>query len=197
MTTKKALTFADTEKIDVTAHIDQKGKFSYLSWPFAVSEFRKAYPDGYWVIGSYDGAPYKSTPAGSFVEITCYTSKSCPGYTQSHPVLDNKNKTIPTPNAFQINTSIQRCLVKAIALASGIGLHIYAGEDLPPAEPVDPAKQADEIMQLLSACTDLAGLQAVWVNHAGTIKNLPPEWVETVTSCKDTVKKSFEDDIPY
>lgn len=49
---------------------------------------------------------------------------------QIHPVLDARNKPIEIPNAFNINTSIQRCLVKAIAL-HGLGLYIYAGEDLP------------------------------------------------------------------
>jgi NaMN:DMB phosphoribosyltransferase len=47
-----------------------------------------------------------------------------------HPVLDNRNKPIKTPDAFQVNTSIQRCLAKAIAL-HGLGLYIFAGEDLP------------------------------------------------------------------
>jgi hypothetical protein len=49
---------------------------------------------------------------------------------QIHPVLDSKNRPILAPTAFDINTSIQRCLVKAIAL-HGLGLYIYAGEDLP------------------------------------------------------------------
>ena len=49
---------------------------------------------------------------------------------QIHPVLDKRNKVIQEPNAFDINTSIQRCLVKAIAL-HGLGLGVYAGEDLP------------------------------------------------------------------
>jgi hypothetical protein len=49
---------------------------------------------------------------------------------QIHPVLDSKNKVIAEPNAFDINTSIQRCLVKAIAL-HGLGLYVYAGEDIP------------------------------------------------------------------
>ncbi len=49
---------------------------------------------------------------------------------QIHPVLDARNRPILAPNAFDINTSIQRCLVKAIAL-HGLGLYIYAGEDLP------------------------------------------------------------------
>ena len=55
---------------------------------------------------------------------------------QIHPVLDNKNQTIENPNAFQINTSIQRCLAKAIAL-HGLGLYIFRGEDLPEADPLN------------------------------------------------------------
>ena len=63
---------------------------------------------------------------------------------QIHPVLDAKNRPLSDPSAFDINTSIQRCLTKAIAL-HGLGLYIYAGEDLPegekPAEaPVPPPK---------------------------------------------------------
>jgi hypothetical protein len=49
---------------------------------------------------------------------------------QIHPVLDGKNRPLQVPTSFDINTSIQRCLVKAIAL-HGLGLNIYAGEDLP------------------------------------------------------------------
>ena len=68
------------------------------------------------------------------------------GFKQVHPVLNHKNKTIENPNAFEINTSIQRCLVKAIALATGIGLHIYAGEDLPDDSTSAPRKKvADPI----------------------------------------------------
>ncbi len=49
---------------------------------------------------------------------------------QIHPVLDARNRPLQVPTSFDINTSIQRCLVKAIAL-HGLGLNIYAGEDLP------------------------------------------------------------------
>jgi hypothetical protein len=62
---------------------------------------------------------------------------------QIHPVLDGRNQPIAEPTAFDINTSIQRCLVKAIAL-HGLGLYIYAGEDLPdgqaPAQAPTPPK---------------------------------------------------------
>ncbi|MBX9676141.1 MAG: DUF1071 domain-containing protein [Methylotenera sp.] len=51
-------------------------------------------------------------------------------WSQIHPIFDNKNKPIIAPTVFDINTSIQRCLVKAIAL-HGLGLNVYAGEDLP------------------------------------------------------------------
>lgn len=76
---------------------------------------------------------------------------------QIHPVLDHRNKPIQQPNAFDINTSIQRCLVKAIAL-HGLGLYVYAGEDLPPdvkaeqedgsAKPITP-EQAAELAELI------------------------------------------------
>jgi len=138
--------FATLGKIDVTAHIEKKGQFSYLSWPYAVSEFRKAGPDGYWrITGADNGIPYGVDASGAYVGVTVFTAPDCPGFTQVHPVLNHKNKPILEPTSFDINTSIQRCLVKAIALATGIGLHLYAGEDLPPVDvaPIDPAKKAD------------------------------------------------------
>ena len=53
---------------------------------------------------------------------------------------------------------------------------------------VDHAKQADDIMKQLSACDTVEALQQTWIQHANTIKNLPQEWTETVTACKNTVK---------
>ena len=60
---------------------------------------------------------------------------------QIHPALDGRNRPLMAPNAFDINSSIQRCLVKAIAL-HGLGLYIYAGEDLP--QPVGEAANDPE-----------------------------------------------------
>ena len=126
--------FAELEKIDVTEHIEKKGKFSYLSWPFAVSAFRRECPNGVWCITKSNGLPFTTYEGGAFVHVTVYpditTQSIC--FEQWHPVLDNNNRPILKPTSFQVNTSIQRALVKAIAIATGIGLHIYAGEDLPP-----------------------------------------------------------------
>ena len=115
-------------QIDVTNHVEKKGQFSYLSWPFAVAQLRLADPTAYWEIRRFDGRPYLSTELGFFVEVAVIVQ----GVTlsQIHPVLDHKNRPIMAPSVFEINTSIQRALVKAIAL-HGLGLNIYAGEDLP------------------------------------------------------------------
>lgn len=130
--------------IDVSGKTEKKGKFTYLSWAFAVDQLIENYPEASWevkrfpMIVSNDGVvsaipemlvPYMKTGAGNFVEVEVVidgVSRS-----QVHPVLNHQNKPIDKPNAFDINTAIQRCLAKAIAL-HGLGLYIYAGEDLPP-----------------------------------------------------------------
>lgn len=130
--------FETLDKIDVSKRTEKKGNFTYLSWAWAVRELLKVAPDATWEVHEYDRhmgegfgyerQPYMSTDAGCFVKVTLTVNGI--DRTQVHPVLDNRNKTVDKPNAFQINTSIQRCLAKAIAL-HGLGLYIFAGEDLP------------------------------------------------------------------
>ncbi len=120
--------FVELSKINVNEHVERKGQFSYLSWPFAVSQLRQFDPVATWHVQRFDGLPYLSTDLGVFVEVAvCVKGVSL---SQIHPVLDSKNRPILAPTAFDINTSIQRCLVKAIAL-HGLGLYLYSGEDLP------------------------------------------------------------------
>lgn len=115
-------------QIDVSSHVEMKGQFAYLSWPFAVAQLRLADPSAFWEVRRFDGLPYLSTELGFFVEVAVTVQSVT--LSQIHPVLDHKNRPILAPTPFEINTSIQRCLVKAIAL-HGLGLSIYAGEDLP------------------------------------------------------------------
>ena len=123
--------FARLNQINVSDHIERKGDFAYLSWPFAVAQLRLADPQACWEVRRFDGLPYLRTDVGFFVEVAVTVQ----GVTlsQIHPVLDGKNRPLLEPTAFDINTSVQRCLVKAIAL-HGLGLYIYAGEDLPNGE---------------------------------------------------------------
>jgi hypothetical protein len=133
--------FVELSKINVNEHVERKGQFSYLSWPFAVSQLRQFDPVATWQVLRFDGLPYLNTEAGCFVEVAvCVKGVSL---SQIHPVLDSKNRPILAPTAFDINTSIQRCLVKAIAL-HGLGLYLYSGEDLPLAS--DEPKAEDKLV---------------------------------------------------
>ena len=120
--------FARLSAINVNEHVEKKGGFSYLSWPYAVAQLRLADASATWEVRRFDGLPYLATEAGVFVEVAVTVN----GVTlsQIHPVLDGRNRPLLAPSAFDINSSLQRCLVKAIAL-HGLGLYIYAGEDLP------------------------------------------------------------------
>ncbi len=120
--------FAELYAMDVSKHVEKKGKFSYLSWTYAVSEMCKFDPTANWEVIRFNGMPFIDSQFGVFVEVAV----TIKGFTKSqiHPVLDGFNKAVEKPSAFQINTSIQRCLVKAIAL-HGLGLCVYNGEDLP------------------------------------------------------------------
>jgi hypothetical protein len=135
--------FETLNTLDVSKHIEKKGGFSYLSWPYAVAELRKRHPYATWEVVRFNGLPYLSTDAGCFVEVAVTVENV--KLSQIHPVLDVRNQPIKSPTAFQINTSLQRALVKAIAL-HGLGLYIYAGEDLPEetAAPRGSAKEATQ-----------------------------------------------------
>ncbi len=148
-------TFRSLFQIDVSKYVEMKGQFSYLSWPFAVAQLRLADPAAHWEVRRFDGLPYLNTELGFFVEVAVTVQ----GVTlsQIHPVLDHKNRPMLAPTPFDINTSIQRALVKAIAL-HGLGLSIYAGEDLPdlnegaeaqqPPEPKPVAKRQAKVTAL-------------------------------------------------
>ena len=120
--------FTQLAAINVSEHVEKKGQFNYLSWPYAVQQLRMFDDTATWVIQRFNGLPYLGTECGTFVEVAVTVRNVT--LSQIHPVLDSRNKPIPVPSAFDINTSIQRCLVKAIAL-HGLGLCVYAGEDLP------------------------------------------------------------------
>lgn len=148
--------FQTLSKIDVSEHTEKKGKFTYLSWAWAVKVLLENFPDATWEVHTFfdNGieTPYMRTEAGAFVQV----SVNVEGVrrTQVHPVLDHMNKSVDAPNAFQINNSIQRCLAKAIAL-HGLGLYIYAGEDLPTEPEELNEKQVTELFDLLGKINDV------------------------------------------
>ena len=109
--------------IDVSAKIEKKNGLSYLSWAWAVDQLLLQDPAATWSYG-------EPRLFGDTVMVFCTVTAFGKAMTAQLPVMDHRNKAIPNPDAFAVNTAMQRCLVKAIAL-HGIGLYIYAGEDLP------------------------------------------------------------------
>ena len=119
-------------KINVNEHTEKKGKLTYLSWSWAWAEVLKIDPSANWSMQTYDGKPCMYLLDGSAMVSVAVTIK---GDTKSCvlPVMNHQNKAINNPDAFAVNTAIMRCLAKAIGM-HGLGLYIYAGEDLPEEE---------------------------------------------------------------
>ncbi|MGC7946826.1 DUF1071 domain-containing protein [Bacillus sp. II_CA] len=181
--------FAELAVIDVSKHVEKKGRFSYLSWSWAVDQLLKKYPDATWQVVRFDGLPYMKTEVGYFVEVEVTVNNIT--RSQIHPVLDNYNKPIAKPTSFQINTSIQRCLAKAIAL-HGLGLYIYSGEDIPhDDEPKQAPKQLDNIPQREQARqTEVANEQRIKAIHV-QIRELSEVYNMSFEETKNTVKQSL------
>ena len=125
-------------KINVNDHTERKGQLTYLSWAWAWAEVLKIDPGAVWEAHEKDGLPVMFLPDASAMVKVSVTIKG-DRKTCLLPVMDNRNKAIKNPDSFAINTAIMRCMAKCIAM-HGLGLYIYAGEDLPESdEPVKPA----------------------------------------------------------
>lgn len=126
--------------IDVSKKLEKKNGLSYLSWAFAVDTLLQADP-----LANWEYPPPTTFPDSTMMVLCAVTAFG--KRMQAHlPVMDHRNKAIAGPNAFEVNTALQRCLVKAIAL-HGIGLSVYAGEDTPAASTEikgDMGKSADK-----------------------------------------------------
>ena len=136
--------FIELNKIDVSDKIEKKNGLSYLSWAYAWGELKKRFPNATYKI-------YENTlPNGYVVNYftdgkTSYVKTSVTVNEIEHieelPVMDYRNKSIPLEamTSFDVNKAIQRSLTKAVA-RHGLGLYIYAGEDLPEQEPKETPK---------------------------------------------------------
>ena len=126
--------FIELNNIDVSDYVETKGgavKLNYLSWAYAWGEIKKRYPTAnYTVYENKDGWNYFTDGRTAWVK----TGVTINGleHIEYLPVMNNSNKSIPLKDvtSFDVNKAIQRSITKAIA-RHGLGLYIYAGEDLP------------------------------------------------------------------
>jgi Protein of unknown function (DUF1071) len=124
-------------KLNVNEHTEKKQNLTYLSWAWAWQEALKADPKASFKVHTFSTAHDGATPVMNingtgmvWVDVTLNGTTR----TGFLPVMDHRNKPIPEPDAFQVNTALMRCMTKTLALF-GLGLYIYAGEDLPEGEP--------------------------------------------------------------
>lgn len=157
--------------------VDERTELTYLSWPFAWAEVKRRYPDAQYEIKKFNGLPYVCDPSTGYM---VYTTVTVEGITHEMwlPVMDSKNKAmksepytymtraydrskkayttvekrVEAATMMDINKTVMRCLVKNLAMF-GLGLYIYAGEDLPitaeekTGEAEKPATEAERAAQ--------------------------------------------------
>lgn len=128
--------FIRMAQINVNDHVEKKNGLSYLSWAWAVDQLMRADPSANWEF-------HEPKTFGESMMVYCTVTAFGKPITMHLPVMNHRNQAIKNPDAFEINKNMMRCLVKAIA-CHGLGLYIYAGEDLPENEAEAFAAKASE-----------------------------------------------------
>ena len=146
-------------KFDVSAQVEKKGKFDYLSWAWAWAYVKEKYPTATFEKHIFrdnqdNPLPFmRDTKGHTYVAVT---------------VMDNHNKSIQHPDGGQVNKALQRCLVKAIAF-HGLGLNVYAGEDLP----MDlDEEDGSIIIEDFNKAKSIEEIDKAWRKHSAAISTL-------------------------
>lgn len=139
--------FARLAAINVNGRTEKKGHLTYLSWAWAVDQLLRLDPMATW---EYKEPVYYAETLMVYCSVTAFGKTM----TAQLPVMDNRNKAVKNPDAFAVNTAMMRCLAKGIAL-HGLGLYIYAGEDLPPDEGDMPLTDKDR-EKIIKEAADMA-----------------------------------------
>lgn len=188
MTTKSK--FEELRGIDVSPHIEKKNGLSYLSWAWAIDQLLLKDSTATWEF-------HEPTQVGETLMV--WVSVTAFGKTNKFPlpVMDNRNRAISNPDAFQLNTAYMRCLAKCIA-THGLGLYIYAGEDLPEEVKEERAKQSIEAdlndwLSKIDKATNQAQLQLIWREATAWAKR-NPGFLPQLTEAKDNKKTTFQMD---
>lgn len=128
--------FEILNKVDCTDKVEQKNGLTYLSWAWAWGELKKRFPRSFYTVYEAEGGMIFFTDGTTCWVKTGVTLVEDGQEPLEHieylPIMDNRNQSIPVDKikSTDVNKAIQRSLTKAIA-RHGLGLYIYAGEDLP------------------------------------------------------------------
>lgn len=200
----------DLLKLNVNEHVEKKQNLSYLSWAWAWAEALKVDPYATFEVQTFDGKPYMEINDTAMVwvtvtmfgkPITCFlpvmNGSNRPITFTGEEIQTRRGPIIEKIDSFNVNTAIMRCLTKGLAL-HGLGLYIYAGEDLPEdaTEPVivkavtpdgtammdvqvntgqadaNAELFAESMMTYTTHCTDVKGLNSYWKANQGQLDGL-------------------------
>lgn len=168
------MNYSDIRKVNVNEHIEQKNGLNYLSWAWAVDQLLQLDSAAAW---SY-GEPVRF---GDTLMVFCTVEAFGKKMTAQLPVMNFRNQAIANPDAMAVNTAMQRCLAKAIAL-HGLGLYIYTGEDLKDGEDAVKKPSVEAPKQSITP-------------NAGALENFTADQKDLLQAIADKVAGWVETDI--
>lgn len=194
-------------KLNVNDHTEKKNGLTYLSWAWAWAQALKADPAAHYEVNvwSIDGRPHLYINVNGTAMVSVMVTLG--GRTRSCqlPVMDHRNKPISDPDAFQVNTAIMRCMTKCLALF-GLGLYIYAGEDLPEEAKGEEKKEekkeektvddeslmlfANGLMKHIDMQDTEAALRSYWKSNAVMLDKLKARFADIHTEVLDAFKQA-------
>jgi len=146
-------TFKELREINVNEYVEKKGQLKYLSWTWAVDTLLQNDPEATWEFP-------EPRWFGETVMVFCNVTAMGKTMRMQLPVMDNRNNAIPNPDSRKISDATMRCLAKCIA-CFGIGLYIYAGEDLPDVEPAPV--DIEPMIEAIMSAPDLESMKKVYI----------------------------------
>ena len=207
---RRSIYFETLKALDLNDKCEKRDNLTYLSWANAWAEFKAVYPSAiYRIVKNPDtGLPYFCDPETGIIVFTEVTVDGI-SHEMWLPVMDGKNKamklepysyqawdnykkayvekTVQAATMFEVNKTIMRCLVKNLAMF-GLGLYIYAGDDLPEKASDDPTptspssqqpsapKPVDKyagIKNAINSCHDVTALMSLYLDHQSEIEGQP------------------------
>ena len=175
--------FQTLYEVDVNHKTKGKNGLKYLSWPFAWAEFKKVNPETTYTVDRYNGKPYLYDENLGYLVSTTVTVDGL-SMPMQLPVMDNKNQAmkavayqyktkrgmndVEAATMFDINTAIMRCLVKNLAM-HGLGLYIYAGEDIPS---IDNSAEIDGAIAMIDQAIETNDVKYVCDHWQTSIANV-------------------------
>lgn len=183
----KASVFDVLNSINVNEHTEKKNNLTYLSWAWAWSKVKEHYPDAFYTIyENKDGLFYHTDGRTCWVK----TGVTINGleHIEYLPVMDNRNQSIGVDRvtSFDVNKAIQRSLTKAAA-RHGLGLYIYAGEDLPEAVKENEQNELGKACFEAAAAVDIKELEGIYHQYEKKYKS-NQNFIAAVTKRKNELE---------